>query len=156
MEIKLANYLDAPIIHDLMIKAFMEYKDKVPPSSALEETVQSVSIALQEGEQGLICYVNHQPVGMVRFQLKEVGLYFYRLSVIPEKQGLGIAKKILMSLEEIAIKKEVKAIFCKVRMNEVKNINLYNSIGFEIDDEEVVYKPDGIEVKVVSMFKRLS
>jgi len=41
--------------------------------------------------------------GMVRFLLKENGLYFYRLSVIPEKQGQGIAKKILKSLDDYAI-----------------------------------------------------
>lgn len=51
MEIKFAQVSDASIIHDLMLKAFMEYKDEVPPSSALEETVQSVSSALIEGEK---------------------------------------------------------------------------------------------------------
>ncbi|MDF9759578.1 ribosomal protein S18 acetylase RimI-like enzyme [Peribacillus simplex] len=156
MEIKFAEVSDAPIIHDLMIKAFMEYKDEVPPSSALEETVQSVLIALKDGEQGLISYVDNQPVGMVRFQLKEDGLYFYRLSVIPEKQCLGIAKKILRSLEDFAIKKEVTTIFCKVRMTVPKNIKLYSSIGYGIYDEEVVHKPNGINIKVVSMMKKLS
>lgn len=155
MEIKFAEVSDAPIIHDLMIKAFMEYKDEVPPSSALEETVQSVLIALKDGEQGLISYVDNQPVGMVRFQLKEGGLYFYRLSVIPEKQCLGIAKKILRSLEDFAIKKEVTTIFCKVRMTVPKNIKLYSSIGYGIYDEEVVHKPNGIIIKVVSMMKKL-
>ncbi|WP_332698163.1 GNAT family N-acetyltransferase [Halalkalibacter lacteus] len=156
MEIKFAEVLDAPIIHDLMIKAFMEYKDEVPSSSALEETVQSVLIALKDGEQGLISYVDNQPVGMVRFQLKEDGLYFYRLSVIPEKQGLGIAKKIVRSLEDVAIKKGVTTIFCKVRMTVPKNIKLYRSIGYGIYDEEVVHKPNGINIKVVSMKKRLN
>ncbi|PRA78444.1 N-acetyltransferase [Peribacillus simplex] len=139
-----------------MIKAFMEYKDEVPPSSALEETVQSGLIALKDGEQGLISYVDNEPVGMVRFQLNEDGLYFYRLSVIPEKQCLGIAKKILMSLEDFAIKKEVTTIFCKVRMTVPKNIKLYSSIGYGVYDEEVVHKPNGIDIKVVSMMKKLS
>ena len=156
MEIKLAEVSDAPIIHDLMIKAFMEYKDEVPPSSALEETVQSVLIALKDGEEGLISYVDNQPVGMVRFQLKEEGLSFYRLSVFPEKQGLGIAKKILRSLEDFAIKKRVTTIFCKVRMTVPKNIKLYSSIGYGIYDEEVVHKPNGINIKVVSMMKRFN
>ncbi|WP_193747788.1 hypothetical protein [Neobacillus niacini] len=71
MEVKFAEVSDALIIHDIMIKAFMEYKDEVPTSSSLEETVQSVFIALQNGEQGLISYIDNQPVGMVRFQLKE-------------------------------------------------------------------------------------
>ncbi|MBY0599934.1 GNAT family N-acetyltransferase [Bacillus bingmayongensis] len=155
MEIKFAKVSDAPIIHNLMIKAFMEYKDEVPPSSALEETAQSVLSALKNDEQALISYVDNQPVGMVRFQLKEEGLYFYRLSVVPEKQGFGIAKKILRSLEEFAIKKGVTMIFCKVRMTVPKNIKLYSSIGYEIYNEEVVHKPNGINIKVVSMIKNL-
>ncbi|WP_416825139.1 GNAT family N-acetyltransferase [Ectobacillus polymachus] len=155
MEIKFAEVSDAPLIHDLMIQAFMEYKDEVPPSSALEETVQSIAIALKNGEQGLIGYVEHEPVGMVRFQVKENGLYFYRLSVIPEKQGQGIAKKILKSLEEYANNKEISSLLCKVRMTVPKNIHLYRSIGYSIYNEEVVHKPNGININVVSMQKQL-
>ncbi|MGJ7913819.1 GNAT family N-acetyltransferase [Neobacillus sp. LXY-1] len=155
MEIKFAEISDAPIIHDLMFKAFMEYKDEVPPSSALEETVQSITSALIEVEKSIIAFVEDEPVGMVRFQLKEEGLYFYRLSVIPEKQGQGIAKKLLASLEEYAHKNEISTILCKVRMTMPKNIQLYSSIGYSIDNEEVVHKPNGINIQVVSMLKKL-
>jgi hypothetical protein len=47
MKIKFAEVSDAPLIHDLMIRAIMEYKDEVPPSSALDETVQSILTALK-------------------------------------------------------------------------------------------------------------
>ena len=95
MKIILADASDAPLIHDLMIKAFMGYKDEIPPSSALEETVQTISTALEDGEKAFISYIGNEPVGMVRFRLKDNGVYFYRLSVIPEKQGQGIAREIL-------------------------------------------------------------
>lgn len=85
MEIKLADVSDAATIHELMIKAFMEYQDEVPPSSALDETVGSISTALKDNEKALIAYIDENPVGMVRFELKENGLYFFRVSVIPEK-----------------------------------------------------------------------
>lgn len=52
-------------------------------------------------------------------------------------------------------KKGVTTIFCKVRMNVPKNIKLYNSIGYEIYDEVVVHKPNGININVVSMIKSL-
>jgi ribosomal protein S18 acetylase RimI-like enzyme len=154
MEIKFAEVSDAPLIHELMINAFLEYKDEVPPSSALEETVQSISTALKEGELSLIAFADHVPVGMVRFQLKEEGLYFYRLSVTPEKQGQGIAKKLLKSLEEYAHKKEVPTLLCKVRMTVPRNIYFYSSIGYKIYHEEVVHKPNGININVVSMQKK--
>ncbi|MDQ0299278.1 hypothetical protein J2S78_001698 [Salibacterium salarium] len=87
MRLKLEDMPDAPVIHELMIKAFMEYKNDPSPSSALEETVQSVSEALEREEKALIAYVENQPVGMGCFQIKNEGLYFYRLSVIPQKHG---------------------------------------------------------------------
>jgi len=155
MVINPATTSDAAVIHDLMIKAFMEYKNETPPSSALDETVQSVSDALRKGEKALIAFEENKPVGMVRFQLKNGVLYFYRLSVIPEKQGKGIAKKILKSLEDYADKVEVSTILCKVRMTAQKNIQLYSSIGYAVYNEEVVHKPNGINIKVVSMKKEL-
>lgn len=154
-KIKFAEVSNASLIHNLMINAFMEYKDEAPPSSALEETVQSISAALEDGEQALISYADDEPVGMVRFRLKENSVYFYRLSVNPEKQGQGIAKAILRSLEDYANQKGKPKIQCKVRMTVPKNIKLYSSIGYSIYDEEVVHKPNGMNIKVVSMMKQL-
>lgn len=153
MEIQLAKTSDAPIIHDLMLQAFMVYKNETPPSSALEETIQSIAIALEDDEQAFIGYTANEPVAIVRFQVKEDCIYFYRLSVIPEKQGQGIAKKILKALEVYALEQEKPLIQCKVRMTVPKNIALYQSVGYEVYDEEVVYKPDGTTVNVVAMRK---
>lgn len=155
MEIQLAKTSDAPIIHDLMLQAFMVYKNENPPSSALEETIQSIAIALEDDEQAFIGYTANKPVAMVRFQVKEDCVYFYRLSVIPEKQGQGIAKKILKALEVYALEQEKPLIQCKVRMAVPKNIALYQSVGYEIYDEEIVYKLDGTTLKVVAMMKRV-
>lgn len=155
MEIKFAKVSDASIIRDLMIKAFMEYKEAVPPSGALDETVHSVSNDLKNGEQCLIGCIDSEPVGMVRVKLKDRGLYFFRLSVIPEKRSKGIAKKLLKSLEEYASKREISTMFCRVRMTVPKNIKLYHSVGYEIYDEEIVHKPNGININVVSMKKEI-
>nr|WP_106779388.1 GNAT family N-acetyltransferase [Lysinibacillus timonensis] len=146
---------DAAIIHDLMMKAFMVYKNETPPSSALEETVQSVSEALEKGEKALIAYEENEPVGMVRFQLTDSGLYFYRLSVLPEKQGKGIAKQLLHSLEEYARKFAVSTILCKVRKSVRKNIQLYISLGYQVYDEETIHKLNDVSLKIVSMKKEL-
>lgn len=155
MKITFAKTTDAPIIHDLMIQAFMEYENEVPPSSALEETVQSVSAALNDGEQAIICYIDDESVGMVRFRVKEDYVYFYRLAVIPIKQGQGIAKKLLNSLEMYAIEQEKATIQCKVRMAVPKNIALYHSLGYRIFEEEIVYKPNGVALNVVAMVKQV-
>ena len=155
MKFKIAEPKDAWLIHELMIQAFSEYKNEVPPSSALDETVDSIIDAMENGEKSLIAFSENIPVAMVRFQLKEDGLYFYRLSVIPEKQGKGIAKKLLQSLEEIAKKEGLTTIYCKVRLNVPRNIYLYQSLGYEITNEEIVHKPNGIDLRVVTMIKSL-
>ncbi|MBM4764776.1 GNAT family N-acetyltransferase [Bacillus sp. B15-48] len=155
MEFKLADASDAPIIHELMIKAFLEYENEEPPSSALEETVESISTALMENEKGFIAYDDEQPIGMVRFKFIQNGLYFFRLSVIPEKQGQGIAKEILKHLEIYAKNKEISTLLCKVRKTVPKNIQLYRSIGYRVFDEEILHKPNGVNIKVVSMMKQI-
>ncbi|MBD8070659.1 GNAT family N-acetyltransferase [Bacillus sp. PS06] len=151
MEIKVADLSDVSVIHDLMIQAFKVYTEE--PSSALDETVESILTAQREGERSLIQYKDGQPVGMVRFKFIEEGLYFYRLSVIPEMQGQGIAKSMLRYLEKLANEENISKITCKVRMNVVKNINLYTSLGYSVYDEEIVNKPNGINIKVASMIK---
>ncbi|MFC7393825.1 GNAT family N-acetyltransferase [Scopulibacillus cellulosilyticus] len=110
---------------------------------------------LEDGEQAFISYIDDEPAGMVRFRLNENSVYFYRLSVIPENQGQGIAKKLLKSLEDYLRQKEKASIQCKVRLTVSKNINLYSSMGYSIYDEEIVHKPNGINIKVVSMQKQL-
>lgn len=150
-----ANWSDAPIIHQLMIEAFTEYKEDMAPSSALEETVQSISTSLEKGEKSFICYNFGQPVATVRFRINEDHLYFSRLAVTPVVQGRGIAKKLLSTLEDYAIQEEITTLRCKVRMAVPRNLYLYSSIGYTIDSEELVQKPNGVEVKVASMVKKL-
>ncbi|MFC4323012.1 hypothetical protein [Litchfieldia salsa] len=76
MTIRSATTSDAPVIHALMIKAFTEYKNEIPPSSALEETVQSVSDDLQNGEKALIAFEGNNPIGIVRYRILDEGLFF--------------------------------------------------------------------------------
>ena len=65
-----------------------------------------------------------------------------------KKQGQGIAKEILKSLDDYAKQNEKPTTLCTVRMTVPKNIKCYCSIGYR-------YKPNGIKIKVVSMEKQL-
>ncbi|WP_254664337.1 MULTISPECIES: hypothetical protein [Lysinibacillus] len=87
MELVLAEIKDVPIIHKVMIQVFQEYATAPPPSSALSETVESIEQGIQAGEQAFIGYMERVPVAMVRFKLSTQGIYFFRLSIIPERQG---------------------------------------------------------------------
>lgn len=155
MNIIEAQISDASIIQDIMIRAFRIYEHAVPPTSALKETVESIGAALGEGEQAFIGYIEEEPVAMVRFRLDGESLYFSRFSVVPERQGQGIAKKILRFLEEYAMQHEKSVIVCKVRADVPKNISLYESIGYHVYEESVLHRSDGTSIAVVSMKKSI-
>lgn len=155
IDCRMASASDAALIHQLMIRAFAEYQNSYAPSSALQETVASIRDAMEEGEQVIIAFDETLPVGMVRFILRSDAVYFYRLSVVPEKQGHGIAKIILNNLEEFARENGKNKAVCRVRKNVKRNIRLYQSVGFCIYDHEVVHKSGGINIEVVSMQKQL-
>lgn len=155
MNITVAEISDAPVIHDLMTRAFREYQHADPPTSALQETVESITVAMKNGERALIGYIEDEPVAMVRFELEENCLNFSRFSVVPERRGQGIAKEILRFLEDYALQQEKTVISCKVRADVTKNIKLYQSIGYHVYEESVLHREDGTSVSIVSMKKAL-
>lgn len=155
MEIQLADIKDAQIVHEIMLQAFKEYEHATPPSSALSETVISIEQALNDGEQAFIAYVDMKPVAMVRFTINDKRIYFFRLSVIPEKQGHGLAKALIAEIEKYACTQGKLISECKVRMDVLRNIALYRSLGYVITKEEVVENRNGIAIPVVTMTKTL-
>ncbi|WP_028402344.1 GNAT family N-acetyltransferase [Ectobacillus panaciterrae] len=156
MTIHLAIYEEIHIVHKIMMDAFYEYKDTVPPSSALEETIESIQDAWkQQQELAGIYILNQTPVGMIRFSVQKNNIYFFRLSVHPDHRGKGIAKELLHWLEDYAKKYNKKYITCKVRATIPKNIKLYESVGYQVYEEDIVYKKDGTSVKTISMKKPL-
>ncbi|MBL3730899.1 GNAT family N-acetyltransferase [Lysinibacillus sp. HST-98] len=156
MEIVLAECKDAPVIHQLMLQAFQEYEKAIPPSSALSETVYSIEQAMEQSEQAFIGYINKQPVAMVRFKLSTTGIYFFRLSVIPERQGQGLAKALISWLEQNALSKGITISQCKVRMSVPRNIELYRSLGYVVTKEEMVKNCNGNSLVIATMEKKLS
>src|SRR5699024_1657310 len=95
MKIVRANSSDAPIIHDIMVRAFKVFKHATSTTSLIKETVSSITTSLEHDEQAFIDYLQNEAVGMVRFRIDENQLFFYRLATLPEFQGKGLAKKIL-------------------------------------------------------------
>ncbi|WP_144788805.1 GNAT family N-acetyltransferase [Lysinibacillus fusiformis] len=156
MELVLAEIKDAPIIHKVMIQAFQEYETATPPSNALSETVESIEQGIQAGEQAFIGYMEREPVAMVRFKLSTQGIYFFRLSVIPERQGQGLAKVLLAKLEQFALTNGKTISQCKVRLNVPRNIKLYRSLGYAVTNKEMAENRNGISLAIVTMEKRLT
>ena len=102
-EIRLVTEKELQIVHKLMLEAFEEYRFLDVPSSALNESLESLLNAIRIGsEQALLCLVDGEPLGSSRFTIKGDSLYFSRLSVTPNARGKGIAKAMLMWLEKYA------------------------------------------------------
>ena len=129
---------------------------KTPPSSALSETVFSIEQAFNDGEQAFIAYVDEQPGAMVRFTMNDKGIYFFRLSVILERRGHGLAKALIAAIEKYACTQGKLISECKVRMDVLRNIALYQSLGYVITKEEVIENRNGIAIPVVTMAKTLT
>lgn len=156
LEIRLAHDKDVPIIHKLMLEAFEEYRFLDVPSSALNESLETLQNALKSGsEQALLCLVNGVPLGSTRITMKEDSVYFSRVSVTPKARGKGIAKAMLMWLEKYANENCKVKMECRVRASLPKNIRLYEFMGYIVSKEEVVTNPNGFLVKTVVMEKSL-
>lgn len=156
MNVVLAQVKDAPVIHRVMLQAFKEYEHAAPPSSALSETVESIEQAIKKGEYAFIGYIDEQPVAMVRFTLSAQGIYFFRLSVIPEKQGQGLAKALIEELEQYALANGKSTSKCKVRMSVPRNIELYRSLGYVVIKEETGENRNGVSLPIATMEKQLT
>jgi len=155
MNIILAQAKDASVIHNVMLQSFKEYEHATPPSSALSETVESIEQAMKKGEHAFIGYIDEQPVAMVRFTLSAQGINFFRLSVIPEKQGQGLAKALIEELEQFARMNGKTISECKVRMSVPRNIELYRSLGYVVTKEEKGENRNGISLAIATMEKQL-
>ncbi|PFP28581.1 GNAT family N-acetyltransferase [Bacillus sp. AFS073361] len=156
MKIKIAIDTDIPVVYKLMLEAFEEYRTLDVPSSALNESLETLQESFKNNsEKALLCSINGVPVGSCRFTMKEDALYFSRVSVTPTARGKGIAKAMLVWLEKYAYDNLIGKMECRVRVSLPKNISLYNSLGYIISKEEVVTNPNGILVNTVVMEKTL-
>ena len=154
MQIELSK--NALVIHNIMLQAYLEYEQAGVPSSASKETIDTVQEDLKNSGQAFVGYdKNGKPVAVVRFQVKDSFMYFYRLSVLPECQGKGYAKQLLKALEVYAKQNEILELRCKVRKNVKRNILLYTKQGYQIEGEEVSQLINGNANTVVAMRKEI-
>jgi len=155
-EIKLAETeKEIEYVYQTMQNAFREYNKYGTPSSAMNEKLSTLVDSICGGaEQAILVYINEKPVGSVRFkEMDEASLYFFRLSVIPEARGKGLAKKMLQWLGEYARDNKKDQITCRVRQDTPHNIRFYHSNQFEIAKEETIINKDGNIIDTVIMAK---
>ncbi len=72
-----------------------------PPSTALDETLESVSDALATGG-GLLARVAGRPVGALLMEPSADSLHLRRVSVLPEQQNQGVANALSATADDVA------------------------------------------------------
>lgn len=154
VDIRAVGPESAGTVHHLMMEAFEEYRATVPPSSALDETVESVRAAMEQGQGAAILYEEDLPVAAVRYEMSGDTIQFFRLSVIPQRRRRGYGKRLVKWIEHQGVSKGLDICRCKVRQTVQNNVAMYQDMGYEIVDQELVVRPAGT-VKTLTMEKKL-
>lgn len=91
-----------------------------------------------QGHQFYVAELEEMPVGFIGIEPNhpEKGLTkIHKIYILPNKQGLGIGKKLIEFVRKIAIQSEMKGLLLNVnRFN--KAVEFYKAIGFNILFEE--------------------
>lgn len=140
------------VIHE----AFKRYETDPQPSSALNETEDSILTELKKGTEMFGVYDNNELIALVKCVLNKEYIYFSRLSVLPENQGNGVATNLVKYLEGYAMQNNIFVSVCKVRKSEKNNISLYSKLGYKIVKEEIIINKNGDEIPTVTMQKNLT
>lgn len=154
VEIRPATVQDATTIYSLMMEAFEEYRAAVPPSSALDETIDSIREAMQGGQGAAILLEDDRPTAMVRYEIEGETIHFFRLSVVPSRRRRGYAKQLVKWVEHLAVSKGLNYAKCKVRQSVQNNAMMYENMGYEIVDQQLDVRPGGT-VKILHLEKKL-
>ena len=137
-------------------QAFKRYETDPQPSSALNETEDSIHNELNQGTELFGVYDHDKLIGIMKCVLNNGYIYFSRLSVLPQNQGKGIATSLIKYLEDYAIQNNIFVSKCKVRKNEKDNIALYTKLGYEIVKEEMIVNKNGDDIPTITMCKNLT
>lgn len=97
---------------------FKRYETDPQPSSALNETTESLQHELNQGTKLFGVYDQDEIIGIVKCVFNQEMIYFSRLSVLPKNQGKGVAKTLIQYIENYAIQNHIYISQCKVRKKE--------------------------------------
>lgn len=133
---RLAAPGQAALVLGLIQLAFEEYRGRLePPSAALEETLETVKATMHAGGAAL-AEAGGQAVAAALFRSRDDCLYVGRVSVIPAHRGRGIARGLMLFLEDQARRLGRAAIEIGVRESLPSNVALYRGLGYRITASE--------------------
>ena len=88
--------------------------------------------------RGILAEIESRPIGWMKLYNDELVEKFFisSLYVLPEFQGNGIGRKLLLKAEETASKLKHNKVWLGVMKDNVKTLEWYRKIGFQFIEEE--------------------
>jgi tRNA threonylcarbamoyladenosine biosynthesis protein TsaE len=100
-----------------------------PPSTATEETVESVAAAL-ERHGGLLATAELGPVGALLFEPADGLLGLRRVSVHPDAQRLGVARSLVTAAERVAGERGYEGLRLLARAELPRTVHFWRHLGY--------------------------
>ena len=137
LAVRTADADDAKTVTDLIHRAFAGRPPLDPPSTALDETTESVGAALAAGA-GLLATVDGQPAGTMIFTLAEDSgvplLGLRRVSVLPQWQGRGVATAMVGVAEDVARSRGLVGVSLVARRELTATVEFWRRRGYVLDE----------------------
>ena len=127
--------------------AFSDRPELDPPSTALAETVESVSAVLAQ-EGGLLAKVDGRPVGALLFGRDRETLRLRRVSVLPEAQQQGVARALLRTALDIGRARGLRRVSVHARTELPETVAFWTRGGFGLLSDDGVHLTLGRELPV--------
>jgi len=122
---------DAGMLASTILAAFEEHRGTLmPPSLALEETSESVTLQLEQGG-AFLAEKEGQILGCVLYRQRDTHLYLSRLSVLPSARGLELARCLTAVVEEQARVSGSACVQLSVRRALPGNRAMYVRFGYQ-------------------------
>jgi len=143
MSIKLVSPDQIKIIQDLAYLTWPQtFGEILSPEQVtyMLEWMYNEKILKEQAENGHEFYTyseNEKPLGFIGLEAfpQEDKLKIHKIYVLPDTQGKGVGKKLLLKAIEVANEKSISNVFLNVnRYN--KAVGFYENMGFEILYEE--------------------
>jgi GNAT superfamily N-acetyltransferase len=131
MDVRLASPREAPLVADMLRKAFAEYRHEYTPRAfALTmPTSQEVFDRWREGPVWL-AHIESGPAGTLSAVPGGLGLYLRSMAVLPRARGWGIGWALLDKAEQYALRLGCGRMFLSTTPFLLPAIRLYSRFGF--------------------------
>ena len=129
LEVEEVGAEEAELITGIIHEAFANRPPLDPPSTAMEETAQTVGSALA-AHGGLLARLDGQPVGALLFEPVGDSMLLRRVSVSPDAQKHGVARVLRAEAEEEAWRRGFRRVHVRARSELPATVRFWTRGGY--------------------------